>query len=262
MRARSNYSHSDRLESRDRVGRGALLVAIGALHVLAILWLAAQHSPAPRPNEATVSLIEISKSTGAAVAPVPLKPPAAELKPLEPVIIAPSPVPGIMAAPAEASASEVGGGAALGGGCTLSQAVGDAILADTAAMAELDALPAEARTKADAVMLWDGRWEGRGLGSSTVQRVAPPAGTASTSAVRSVVEQVVRGALPECTKAPVSGPQFIILPGPLRNTIIVIGSGKWRWADLLAPDEHCLPDHGPACQSTTADPTITRQTNN
>jgi hypothetical protein len=142
------------------------------------------------------------------------------------VVIAQSSMPSTPAAATFATPTASGGGDGAAGGCALAQAVGDAIRTNSAAVAELEALPPQARTQADAVMLWDGQWKG----SDTVTA------NETASVLRQVIEQAVRDAETECRETLVNGPQFIALPGPSRTTMIVIGSGQWHWVDLIRPD--------------------------
>jgi hypothetical protein len=108
-------------------------------------------------------------------------------------------------------------------------------------MAELEALPAQARTQADAVMLWDGGWLQSASALSPAPADTPNGSVLTLGQLRRVVEQELRKAQTECRNAMVTGPQFIALPGVRRTTIIVVGSGQWRWEDLLRPDEANQP---------------------
>ena len=220
---------------RQRVGRSGLLAAIIAAHALGILWLATRPAATAPPVQPTMSLIEVDAGGPASPAKAPPEPllPTPDVVP--PVILLPSPLqaPSPDTTPAFATPGPAGTGGAAQGGCALAQAAGQAILADPAAMAELDGLPPEARTKADAVMLWDGLWQTPGA-------FPAKAAGAATSEIRRVVEQIVKVAVPECRDAPELGPQFIPVPGPTRTTFVVIGSGAWRWVDLLRPDD-CVP---------------------
>lgn len=247
----TNFLCLNLFPDRERAQRGGLLLVIAALHVLAILWLATRSVVVLREAEAVISLIDIAAPPGGTTGRAPPKPPESAVEPVSPVIIARSPLPATSAAPAVASPSASGGGL-IPGGCALAQAVGDTVLADAAAMAELEALPPQARTQADAVMLWDGRWQSPGAVSSST--LPGPVTLGATEGItddplRSLVEQVIRGAPAECREATVNGPQFIALPGPSRTTILVIGSGQWRWADLLRPDEPCMQTIGSPCPS-------------
>jgi hypothetical protein len=218
-----------------------LLLVIGAVHILAIFWLASQSARKVLQSERVTDLIHIASSPGSTtvVAVAPLEPLKVVVPSLSPIVVVRKPVAAASTTPAMNSA-----GLALGaGGCALDQTVGDAILADAAAMAELEALPRQARTEADAVMVWDGVWPEPGSPA-----VTPSVDFTRPGALRRAVEIAIASAPAECRDAPVAGPRFIALPGAFRTTTIVIGSGQWRWADVLKPDVTC----GVATTSTPA----------
>lgn len=120
-------------------------------------------------------------------------------------------------------------GSGDGEGCSVSSAVSAALIADKDAMAELAALPPEVRSDADAVMLWNGAW----------LDVDPEAQAQMASSPIPALKRVVRDAvlaLPvKCQIVETTGPQLIPIPEPGRTTMVVIGSGVWRWANLLEP---------------------------
>lgn len=246
------------LTFRERARRGGLLFLIGALHLIAILWLATRPPLAVTRPEAVVDLISIPGTSGGKPEPSAAPPPKAEAEIVSPVVIARSPIAAAPEVEAVADSSVAQGSGMATGGCALAQAVGDAILADAGAMAYLEALPPEARTEADAVMLWDGRWQvpdgPRVERRPPVASTANPAEMATPGALRGVIEQVIRDAQPECRDAPVLGPRFIALPTPSRTTMIVIGSGEWRWADLIQPTEPCVKSVGSPCISGSLRP--------
>lgn len=224
--------------------RAILLLAIVAVHLLVILWLASGDRP-PRvvpPAGLSVFTVALSSGQGASAQRTQKKampPPAIPV----PVVIVPgklrrdaAPSFEAVSAPLEADASA--------GGCALAREVGQAIGQNPAAMAELDALPPNIRTSADAVMLWNGQWLDPGI---------MPAGI-DTGSLRGVVEQVVAHASPECREAKASGPQFLPVPEGDRTVMIVVGSGTWRWADLIAPPADCPPTATGTCSTTDATP--------
>lgn len=213
-----------------------MLLVIGAVHILAILWLASQSASKVLQSERVTDLIHIASSPGGTtvVAVAPLEPLKVVVPPLSPIVVARKPAAAASTTPAMNSAGLALGTGVGAGGCALDQTVGDAILADAAAMAELEALPPQARTEADAVMVWDGAWPERGSPA-----VTPPADLTRPGALRRAVEIAIANAPAECRDAPVAGPRFIALPGAFRTTTIVIGSGQWRWADVLDPGVAC-----------------------
>ena len=120
-------------------------------------------------------------------------------------------------------------GSGLGNGCSVASSVSAALIADQAAMAELAALPAAVRSEADAVMLWNGAWLDADPDPATQVQMA---GTPIPELRRAVSDAVL--ALPaECQEVEMTGPQLLAIPEPGRTTMVVIGSGVWRWSSLI-----------------------------
>ena len=214
-----------------RMRRAILLFASIGLHLLALLLLLSLDTRLPTrliregvPNVLTLT----SPDTGGGGASRPSKP-------VPPTLVPPAPPAAAETAIATPPAP-VGTGAASGpdgitGGCALAHDAAVAIARDAAAMTEVNALPSDARTSADAVMLWDGVWlASRGS-------AAPIAG----GAVRRIVERIVTEAPTECRNAEARGPEFVPIPDGNRTIMIVIGSGLWHWGDLLVPPISCAP---------------------
>ena len=227
----------------DLARRGALLLAVVALHLLLILWLASS-PPSKRvtPSPAmSVFTVPLSIAHGAAVQPLRKKmapPPTPRVA----VLIVPAKLPIADASLSPTAVIASPGAETATAGCALARDAGQAIGQDPAAMAELDALPPGIRTSTDAVMLWNGQW--LDLGSM-------PAGI-DTGALRRVVEQVAADAPAECRDAEATGPQFIPIPERDRTVMIVVGSGAWHWADLIAPPADCAPGGAEPCLTTGA----------
>ena len=222
------------LHRPERVERGSVLIAIITVHLLVLLWLFTRPmtEQVRRDSGGDLVLISVSDGKRAATPPTVPKPPPAIVLPA-PAIILPSPLP----TPTEQQNWSQAGEA---GGCALAARSAEAIAKDPPAMAELAALAPAYRTSADAVMLWNGEWLAGTPGS-----IASPA----TPSLRRVVEQVVAEASPECRAEPTNGPQFIAIPEQGRTTTLVIGSGAWRWSDLLAISPACLETPSDACLS-------------
>ncbi|MEO6360880.1 MAG: hypothetical protein ABIO43_09950 [Sphingomicrobium sp.] len=256
---------------RERAKRGGLLIAICLAHGLAILWLATRPAAPPALTKPGISLVDIVAPGGGTPARAPPKPPRPTPDAVPPKVFVPSLLPALApdAPQSPTTLGTLGSGTAVGGGCALAQAAGQAILGDPRAMAELEALPREARTEADAVMLWDGLWQvplaKSGIMSvpqNTPAGVTPGQAEATPGAIRFVVQQVVGLASPECRDAPVLGPQFIPVAGSTRTTTVVIGSGAWRWADLIRPEENCPALGGGPCLTPVPGSVINRTPNN
>lgn len=107
-------------------------------------------------------------------------------------------------------------------------AVGDDVQAVLRASAEvhvaLDRMPRAARSVADAVLLWNGRW----IDASAV------GGHAAIDPIRTAVAAVVHAAPPLCRVEKVTGPRFMVLPSPLGDRVVTFGSGQWTWAEVAA----------------------------
>lgn len=228
------------LRRRERIERGSVLIAIISVHLLLLLWLVTRPPTVQVRRDSGGDLVLISVSDGkhAATPPtVPKPPPPPTLIPA-PAIILPSLRPSPTASQNPSLAGTGAPQAGDAGGCALAIRTAEAIARDPAAMAELAALPPALRTSADAVMLWNGEWLASAPGS-----IALP----ETPSLRRVVETTVAEASPECRASPMSGPQFLAIPEQNRTTTLVIGSGAWKWADLLAPSTACLGSATDAC---------------
>jgi hypothetical protein len=115
--------------------------------------------------------------------------------------------------------------AAPGHSCQLGGWLQAALRADPAVQAALAAIPRADRSIANAIMLWDVRWVRQ-----------PSSALNGASALRSALMVGVRAAPAECQTQLIRGPELLALTDSSGTTLIAIGSGEWRWADLLARD--------------------------
>lgn len=119
--------------------------------------------------------------------------------------------------PGPALAVEPGGGCDIGGSLALR------IGSDTVMRDVLASMPREALSVANAVQVWDGSWI-----ESADKRAGP-----ALAAVRLAILEAIEAAPADCRNQPLAGPRFVILPERQSSTtILVVGSGSWRWADL------------------------------
>lgn len=118
-------------------------------------------------------------------------------------------------------------GSGTGQGCSVANAVSAALVADKDAMAELAALPGDVRSDADAVMLWNGAWLDTDP-ATQMQMASTP-----IPALRRAVSDAVLALPAECQEVEMAGPQLLPIPEPGRTTMVVIGSGVWRWSSLI-----------------------------
>ena len=209
--------------------RVILLLAIMAAHLLIIFWLISRPIERAPLNEAsTLILFDAGPSSR------PSSPPRAQVKarPLSkptPILLPPVPIPDAL--PEDAIDGRVASSSSTqpDGGCHLSDETAAAIQQNSAAMAELASLPPGIRTEADAVMLWNGRWLDEILTPSLSSLTSLPA----IGEVRQAAESVILAAPPSCRDLAEVGPAFVPIAEPGRTTMLVIGSGTWRWADLV-----------------------------
>ena len=244
-------AHAGSIGSRSR--RIALLAAIVCAHLLVIMWFATRQPVVRLDAERGGALILIALSSGDQVpAPQPVRieqTPLVIRLPLPPLLPALAPL--SVALPASDMTGLGAGSAQNMGGCQLGAEALAAIRQDASAMAEIAALPPGVRSDADAVMLWNGSW-------SAAFAPGPPTATASTPSVtgtlRLLIERIVAAAPSQCRDASVTGPIFIPIPEPTRTTMLVIGSGVWRWADLLLPPTICPETIVGPCPSVVTAP--------
>ncbi len=115
-----------------------------------------------------------------------------------------------------------------GGGCSIEVLVEETLRGDAAVQTSLALVPRESLSVSHAVQLWDGEW-------TPIQTTA---GVDVSIAIRSAVGAAVEAAPARCRNQPVKGPRFFIVPaGDGSITVLVMGSGDWRWRDLLPPRE-------------------------
>ena len=122
---------------------------------------------------------------------------------------------------AVAAAGGLGGGA--GDSCRLAEWLQNVLATDPEVVAALARVPPASRSVANALMLWDGRWVAT-LDRSGADLMAP------------VRRRLVEGLLaaPEgCREDLIQGPRFIAVAEPQPATVLAVGSGIWRWSDLL-----------------------------
>jgi hypothetical protein len=230
--------------------RIALLASIIAAHILVIAWLMTHKPPEKARAAGRETIISISLSPGDRAAAQPQKPVqrprVAVRKPVPPPLIA---MPSISAAAADPSAADDAG--VVGGGrtCQLSTDAAVAIQQDPMAMAELAGLPPGVRSDADAVMLWNGKWYDQDI------PVPEPTGAVPTNgSLRLAIEKMVGAAPAACRDEAMVGPAFVPSPEGDRTTLLAIGSGAWRWSDLLPLPAICPAGDAALCPAAPKSP--------
>ena len=113
--------------------------------------------------------------------------------------------------------------AATGGACDLTAPVQAALQSSDAVRASLPLIPPDKRSVANAIMLWKVAWlaEDQQLDATAI------------AAIQAVVTETIAAATPECRLQPQAGPRLLLLPGAGDTVVLAVGSGQWRWQDLL-----------------------------
>ena len=224
--------------ARYYLGRGTLFLAIVAAHLL-VLWLVlvltgfTGRAPARAKSLAVFDVSEVEKPDA------PAKPAEqVQVSKIQPQLLVPT-VLTIAAPPAAA-------GSGTGQGCGMAGVLAKGISESPEAMAAVAALPKEVRSEADAVMLWNGAWLDTGQGSvlSAVPVLSELTGQDPVTALKTVILATLAAAPAECREVTSLGPQFIPIAEPGRTTMLVIGSGAWRWSSLIEPELDPLATQG------------------
>jgi hypothetical protein len=84
-------------------------------------------------------------------------------------------------------------------------------------------IPPDKRSVANAIMVWKVGWlaEDRQLDATAV------------AVIREVVAETIAAATTECRLQPQAGPRLLLLSGTGDTVVLAVGSGRWRWQDLL-----------------------------
>jgi hypothetical protein len=171
-------------------------------------------------GNAGISVFDLTQSS---------KPSTSPLKPVDAVIV-PPPVArvtlGSIVAAVQPSQSAVNEAASAQVQiCNIASSVGQILETSESARGPLLMFDNPAEPISRATMLWDEAW------------ITPPFASdqASLSLVHQSVIEAVSAAPPECRAEMLAGPQFIMLDGvsEARSIILVVGSGKWSWEQLL-----------------------------
>jgi hypothetical protein len=112
---------------------------------------------------------------------------------------------------------------ASGATCDLTAALQTALQSSPQVLAQLARMPRQIRSVANAIMVWDGHW-------STIANTGSPP---MADPLHQTIIGLVRSMSPACKAQPVVGPRLLYVTDPQGATIVAVGSGTWRWADLL-----------------------------
>jgi hypothetical protein len=176
--------------------------------------------------------------------PVPVPPQPTETIVVPPPII-PLPVPSAVVV----ALLEQSDQADQGGACDLTGPVQAALEESVDVQMTLPRIPLARRSVANAIMIWNLDWV------TSDDRLDVKA----RETIRDVVAGTIAAASPECRLQPQGGPRLVILPGEDGNTVLALGSGQWRWQDLLETarpgwsDDQLLASAKPALIMASAD---------
>lgn len=242
MRALPSMFGGVRDDNRNRV---FALAAAGLMHVaaLALLLTGGQMDRAVPQKGLSLFDLPLAPSAMSAATPAPAKQ-ALEQPVSEPAkadVPDPTPVaimslPSILASPAQPSAPVLhlplpvvtamlaaADGTAAGGSCDLTEPVQAALRTSSDVQTAVPKIPRSERSVANAIMVWNNHWIGQD------QHMPPLA----TIAVRDVIAATIAAATPACRLQIQAGPRLLTLPGTPQTTVLALGSGHWRWQDLL-----------------------------
>lgn len=105
--------------------------------------------------------------------------------------------------------------------CNLTAMIGELLAGSPAVQHGLAEMPSAERSVANAVSLWDGRW--------------PQDSTSGgKELLRAVLAKAVGAARPDCLTIANHGPALFFIPDGGTTAVLAVGSGEWRWGDLVA----------------------------
>ncbi len=220
-----------------RSDRSTAAFATFAIHAVIIAVLMIPMVAPPRSAPRTLAIFDISVSAAMPSAKPPQNPQPEPVTPKlpQPVIVPPPvielPTPNeTLVATLEQTASVSAGGA-----CDLTEPVQAALRDSEAVAASLPQIPQTRRSVANAIMIWNAQWV-------ALHETLDPAAMA---AIRDTVAGTIAAASPECRLQPQRGPRLILLPGLNETTVLALGSGVWRWQDLLDTAQPKANEQGP-----------------
>jgi hypothetical protein len=209
---------------RNRVLGWGFSIAVHLGVFIALLWPRVALPPRPtEPPPIQVSLLEKARPPGAAGKAAPSTELPDEVQPVVPQSVMPvlvvarsSDTSDLLSESQLAGAASAGEGNGGGGGCDIARRLQQALRRDPLVRAAVE----NANRMGKAILLWNGDWvqtggqDGKGL-----------------SAVREAIMWEVAFAPEACRNARLNG--LVLLSLADGNTRFAIGSGDWRWADLL-----------------------------
>ncbi len=206
-----------KLQRRHLLMPGILLVH--AL-LLTIVFLSPSEALGVRAIGSPLSVFDVASEEQRPSPPEPQPEPEEVVMP-EPVVDLDLEAPPVAAEPVfDAAAAQLAG---FGTTCEVAATLARAFMGSELIRSQLDRIGPEARSVANAIMFWDGQWV-------DVQGRAPED---AVETLRRAIVEGVRAAPPECLAQDVVGPRFVEINEGKGTMILVLGSGTWRWEQLL-----------------------------
>lgn len=203
--------------------RASTLLAVIALHAALLIALLRGGSALPGSHFGTLTVFSLAPPSNAASKPVEA------VKPEKP---RPRTKEGERKAPDAALAAAMP--STKGEVCEPLEAVSLALSGDEPARAALDALPSEAIGLANSIAVWALDWN---------EAASPPSGPLLP--VRAAVESALLTLPQACLETPVAGPVILPVTTTRRTSVLVFGSGRWSWAQLIAEPFDAAAPLGP-----------------
>ncbi len=117
--------------------------------------------------------------------------------------------------------------------CRVAQKLQIAVQNDPSMKQVLGQVPRSKRSVANVIMVWDGAWVGNS--NLTVSDQPAEALEPAPELLKVGIQGHFRAITTECLSQTVLGPEFILIDYGSEPTVLVFGSGEWRWADLVDP---------------------------
>jgi hypothetical protein len=233
--------------------RARMLAATIAIHAGLLAFLLSAHRETQSVAfSSPMSTIDLAAPPGPAQPAKPPQPKPVPPTPPQPVVVPPPVVPLPLPSDMAVALLDQSVMQATGGACDLTAPVQEALRTSEAVQAALPMLPRPSRSVANAVMIWDANW--------VAFADAPDLSVRDT--IRDAIAGTVAVASEECRLQMQGGPRLLILPlGDTQTIVLALGSGQWRWQDLLdtaRPDGWVMAGSGPENLYSVARASVTR----
>ncbi len=216
----------------ERAATITIVLAMHALLLFTVLWASEKTHVGPVPAK-PMAVVNVSKPV-TATARVPSAPLRRQIKQVTEAV---------PQSPIETNVPEVAKDVAPGAACDTLSAVKDAINNDPVAVQAIQDAPPQYRSIAGAIVLWNADW------SAGAQQANEP-----LAAVRTAIGAGIASVDPACLEEAVAGPRLIPISFGDHSMYVVIGSGSWKWQQLLGTPEVASPPTYPVDQASPGGP--------